>query len=79
MVSRNPIGVVSGGRGNGTTGGFNGRCLFLLGCTRRLLGEVGLSGLALLREVRRDPNGVEEVDDTSETGKEDEVEEEAVH
>lgn len=34
VVSRDPIGVVSGGRGNGASGGLNGGGLFLLGCTR---------------------------------------------
>lgn len=80
VVSRDPLGVVSGGRGNcRATGSLIERCLALLGRTRRLLGEVGLSRLALLREVRRDPHGVEEVDDTSEAGQEEEVKEETVH
>lgn len=73
MVSWDPFGVVgcSGGNSGAARSFFN-----LLRCARRLLGEFGsLSGLALLREVWRNPDGVEEVSGTSETSQEEEVEE----
>lgn len=73
MVSWDPFGVVGGSGGSsGAARSFFG----LLRCARRLLGEVGsLSSLALLREVGRNPDGVEEVDGTSETSQEEEVQE----
>ena len=73
MVSRDPLRVVSGSGRNGATGSFDGRCLSLLRCSRRLLGS--LSRLALLREVWRDPDGVEEVGDANNTGQEEKVKE----
>ena len=77
MVSRDPLRVVSGSGRNGATGSFDGRCLDLLRCSRWLFG--GLSRLALLREVRRNPDGVEEVGDASDTGQEEKVKEQAGH
>lgn len=82
MVSRDPIRIVGGSRRHrravrGLTGGGG---FALLRCAGWLLGELGaLSRLALLREVRGDPNGVEEVANTTETGQEKEVKEETDH
>lgn len=72
MVSRDPIRVVGGRRGNGgAAGSFDGS----LGLLRRRGLLRTLARLALLREVGRNPDGVEEVDDTNEAGQEEEVEE----
>ena len=79
VVSRDPIRVVGGSRRNCravrclTDGG--GFAIFR--CAGRLLGELRtLSRPALLREVRGNPNGVEEVANGTETGKEEDVKEE---
>lgn len=77
MVGRNPLCVVSGSRGNSrATSILDGRSLGLLGRTRWLLRA--LSRLALLGEVRRNPDRVEEVNHATETGQKDKVEEETM-
>lgn len=72
VVSGNPVGVVCGGRGNGRAGGL----LHDFALSRDLL-LAGLACLALLGEVRRNPNGIEEVDNANEAGQEEEVKEDA--
>jgi len=78
VVRRDPISVVRSGRGNSGAGRS------LLGSLRlnalRGLSALlaGLSGrLALLGEVRSDPNGVEEVTGAGDTSKKEEVEKNA--
>lgn len=73
VVSGNPVSVVGGGRGDSRAGRFLDN-LALSGSL--LLSE--LPPLALLGEVRCDPDGVEEVDDADEAGQEEEVEEDAI-
>ena len=76
MVGGDPIGVVSGGGGHGSAGGalFGDLGLRALRGLSALL--TGLSGgLALLGEVGRDPNRVEEVTGADNTGKKEDVEE----
>lgn len=75
VVGGNPVGVVGCGGRNGSTGGLLGSLLLnALGALGALLG--GLSSLALLGEVGGDPDGVEEVAGTRDTGQEEEIEEE---
>lgn len=77
VVGRNPLCVVSSSRGNSrATSTLDRRSLGLLGRTRWLLRA--LSRLALLGEVRRNPDRVEEVNHATKTGQEDKVEEEAI-
>jgi hypothetical protein len=78
VVRGDPISVVSSGGGNsGAGGGLLGNLgLNALGGLSALL--AGLSGrLALLGEVRSDPNSVEEVTSAGDTSKKEEVEEDA--
>lgn len=72
MVRGNPIRVVGRGRGNGRAGALL-TTLSTLGAGSTLLAS--LAGLALLREVGSDPNGVEEVYNADEAGQEEEVQE----
>jgi hypothetical protein len=76
-MSRNPLGIVSscGGNGCSTVCPSFGRVDLLR--ARGLLGFT-TPAPALLREVRRNPDSVEEVNDPSEEGKNEEVEEDAV-
>lgn len=80
VVRGNPISVVGSGRGSTGTGGrsflsnlglnaLRGRSALLAGLSSRL---------ALLREVRSDPNSVEEVTSAGDTSKKEEVKEDAV-
>ena len=80
VVSWDPIRVVGGSRRHRrAVRSFARRSFALLGRTRRLLGELGaLSGLALLGEIGGDPNGVDEIANTTEAGQNHEVKEEAV-
>lgn len=73
VVSGNPVSVVGGGRGDSRAGGFLDN-LALSGSL--LLGE--FAPLALLREVRCDPDGVEEIDDADKAGQKEEVEEDTI-
>lgn len=77
MVGGDPVSVVGGGRGNSRAGSFlNSSSLSALGrAGGTLLG--GLAALALLGEVGGDPDGVEEVDNSSKAGQEEKVEEDA--
>lgn len=76
VVGGNPVGVVGSGGGNGSAAGglLSSLDLNTLGALGALLG--GLSSLALLGEVGNDPDGVEEIAGTRDTGQEEEVEEE---
>lgn len=75
VVCGNPVRVVGGGGGDRR--GISRRSIqisLLGGSGSRLL---GVSAASLLREVWRNPNGVEEVENTGEEGKDEEVEEDA--
>lgn len=76
VVRRNPISVVGGGTRDSSTAGslLSGLGLDTLRATLGAL-LTGLSRLALLGEVGGDPNGVEEVTGTRNTGEQEEVEE----
>lgn len=77
MVRGNPVSVVGSSGGNSGTGALlHGLGLGTLGTAGGSL-LAGLAGLALLREVGSDPDGIEEVDDTGERGEEEEVQEDA--
>lgn len=77
MMGRNPFRIVSGSRRN--SGIRIGRGISLR-CSRRLLrGLAALSSLALLGEVRRNPEGVEKVHNTGEARKKEEVQEDAMN
>lgn len=78
VVRGDPIGVVGAGRRNRSAGRrlLSNWGLNALSATRGAL-LAGLSGLALLGEVGSDPNGVEEVTSARDTGKQEEVEEDA--
>lgn len=79
VVSRDPVRVVGGGRRHSGALGSLAGSIVLLGRTGWLLGELrALSGLALLGEVRGNPNGVDKVTDTTETGQNHEVKEETI-
>lgn len=77
VVGGDPVSVVGGGGGNSRAGSLlNSGSLSTLGrAGGTLLG--GLAALALLGEVGGDPDGVEEVDNSSKAGQEEEVEEDA--
>lgn len=74
VVGGDPVGIVSSGRGDSRAGSV----LNNLALGRGLL-LAGLATLALLGKVGRDPDIVEEVDDTDEAGQEEEVEEDATN
>lgn len=76
MVCGDPVSVIScrGGDSSCRIGGRINR-LRLLGATSLLITALAL---ALLREVRRDPNAVDEIGNTSEKGQNKEVEEDAI-
>lgn len=76
VVRRNPVGIVGGGGRHSRAGGLLGRASRL--ALGGALAVVGLAALALLGEVGSDPDSVEEVHDTSKTGQEEEVEEDAI-
>lgn len=69
-MSWDPIGIIGGSGRNSRS--INGS-LSLLSSARGL--SLGLGGLPLLREVGCNPNGVEEVCDTTEASEEEEIEE----
>lgn len=77
VVGGDPIGVVGCGRRSSSAGGglFGDRGL---NCTLRSTLFASLSaGFALLGEVRSDPDSVEEITGSNDTGEEEEVEENA--
>lgn len=73
VVGRDPVRVVGSGGGNGGVRRGNIE-IGLLDSDTSLL---RLTATSLLGEVGGDPNGVEEVEDTGEEGKDEEVEEDA--
>lgn len=74
-MGRDPFRIIGGSRRNSGVRFINGR--FGLRCAR-LLEFAGLSSLALLREVGRNPDGVEKVHNTGEASQKEEIEEDAV-
>ena len=66
MVGGDPVGVVGSGRGNSGISLLDGDT-----------GLLRLAATSFLGEVGGDPDGVEEVEDTSEEGKDEEIEEDA--
>jgi hypothetical protein len=73
VVGWDPVGIV--GRGGGNSGTLN-RDFNLLGRTGGLLRRLDtLGSLALLGKVRCDPDGVEEVSNTTEASQKEEVKE----
>lgn len=73
MVGGDPVGVVGSGRGNSGIRRGNIEISLLDGDT----GLLRLAATSFLGEVGGDPDGVEEVEDTSEEGKDEEIEEDA--
>lgn len=73
MVGRDPVRVVGSGGGNSSIRRWNIEISLLDGGTSLL----GLTATSLLGKVGGDPHGVEEVEDTGEEGKDEEVEEDA--
>lgn len=78
VVGGNPVGVVGGSGGNGGAGAVLDTLGF--GALSAAGGSLltGLAALALLGEVRCNPDSVEEVDDADEASQKEEVEEDAI-
>lgn len=78
VVGGNPVGVVGGSGGNGGAGAVLDTLGFgTLGAPGGSL-FASLAALALLGEVRCNPDSVEEVDNADEASQEEEVEEDAI-